>query len=692
MASTFFVQKIPPGKPFVIGRGAGVDFELKDASVSRRHAEIEKRGGDWIFTNLSETSGTLCRGRGVSKKVIDDGDVFFLGLQQLRFSIKDGELFISHVRSVEDVPAIPLSETSSVRLGRGDDDSPGAIQHPACPRFLGTASLEGTRLKLSLARRTFRKTLYLENGETLRLPWCLLEFREGNLFLHQKDSGYSLQVGEVSVELSQKEILQGIRFSLPAGKILSVIGQSGQGKSTLLELLAGKVRRSSGTVQLDGIDYDSKEIRREIAYLPQEPRLRNSLTVMETLRASARVTLPKDYTPAETDRRARKLLNLLHVADLENSRIATLSGGERRRVAIAAELMGAPGIILLDEPLSGLDPLNAKRLSTHLKELAAEGHTIVLTTHSYEALQVSDAVLLIHRGKMGFYGTPEDAFRYFNAETPEGILESLSEKTADNWKESGLGTAAPDSEPPKFLFPEIPRKNVFPHFFTILFKQWFRDRGKVSALILQPLVIGFLLSQIFSRNSSLWIVAFALILSANWFALSLSVREIIQEKDLLLDEFRKGVPPAAVILSKWIFTATFAFLETALVYACIARSVSVPPSAGLFFALFETVVPASAAGLLLSALSKNPGQANAFLPLIILPQIALSGALVPFDSTTPAARILSKCIWTSYNQSALQDVFTGQVPAVSDWICPAAIAILIYIVTVISQELMKRAK
>lgn len=693
MASTFFVQKISADAPFLIGRGKDVDFELKDASVSRHHAKIECRDGHWIFTNLSQTSGTLFDGKNIDEKEICHGDVFLLGLQQIRFSLKQRELSLSHVRSVEDVPAIPLSEDTSVLLRRGtNDDEAGTILHPACPKVLAQAKLEGKRLKLVFIHQRLHKTQYLENHETLKLPWCLLEFRDGNLFVHQKDIGFSLVVKDISVKLSRKEILHAIRFSLSAGKILSIIGMSGQGKSTFLELLAGKVRKASGSILLDGIDYEQGNVRREIAYLPQEPLLRDSLTVLETLRLAARISLPKDYSAEETDARARELLNLLHITELESSRISVLSGGERRRVAIASQLMGAPGLILLDEPLSGLDPLNAKRLCAHLKILAAKGHTVILTTHSYEALQVSDEVLLIHQGKMGFYGTPKDAFRFFNAEDPEGILETLSDNTVNNWIESGLGNAIEEPEVTRSFFPQLLRKNMFFYFFSLLWKQWIRDRGKACSLLLQPLIIGFLLSQIFSSTSSLWVAAFALVLCANWFALSLSVREIVQEKALLLDEFRKGTSPLSVISAKLIFTASFAMLETFITYALFAENIGVYPTPELLISLWMTVVPASAAGLLLSTFARNPGQANAFLPLIILPQIALSGALVPKDQVTSFAQILSNAIWTSYNQSSLQNVFTGLEPALLDWCIPLGIAFIIYIVVIFALETMKKAK
>ena len=159
MASTFFVQKISADAPFLIGRGKDVDFELKDASVSRHHAKIECRDGHWIFTNLSQTSGTLFDGKNIDEKEICHGDVFLLGLQQIRFSLKQRELSLSHVRSVEDVPAIPLSKDTSVLLRRGtNDDEAGTILHPACPKVLAQAKLEGKRLKLVFIHQRLHKT------------------------------------------------------------------------------------------------------------------------------------------------------------------------------------------------------------------------------------------------------------------------------------------------------------------------------------------------------------------------------------------------------------------------------------------------------------------------------------------------------------------------------------------------------
>ena len=252
--------------------------------------------------------------------------------------------------------------------------------------------------------------------------------------------------------------------------------------------------------------------------------------------------------------------------------------------------MGNPGLIILDEPLSGLDPYNSKILCTHLKQLAFLGHTVILTTHSYEALEIANKVLVLHQGEQAFYGSPEEAYRFFESDDPEKILANLNDETATQWKtlfnsraiptgnssETAYGTTnalAPETAVPCY-FPKVKHPPVLFYKMGLTAKQWFRDKGKFLTLLLQPLVIGFLFSQIFSELSSLWIVAFALILCANWLALSLSIREIVQEKEILQAEFRKGIAILPTLIAKATIPTLVAFLQTIVVYAFIHFRIS----------------------------------------------------------------------------------------------------------------------
>ena len=178
-----------------------------------------------------------------------------------------------------------------------------------------------------------------------------------------------------------------------------------------------------------------------------------------------------------------------------------------------------------------------------MKQLAFLGHTIILTTHSYEALQIANKVLVLHQGEEAFYGTVQNAYAYFNTNDPQALLTSITTSNAAQWRASRVAScdASQAAENAvraskrefKYFFERTKLPRNFAYTVRITAKQWFRDKGRIAALFLQPVIIGFLLSQIFSDQSSLWTVAFAIILCANWFALSLSIREIVQDEEQL---------------------------------------------------------------------------------------------------------------------------------------------------------------
>ena len=539
------------------------------------------------------------------------------------------------------------------------------------------------------------KKVLLENGDTVRIEQGEITFKDGRLMVAKANCGFDVCVRNLDVYAGKKKLLHDINFELPAGEILAIIGQSGQGKSTLLHLLEGMLSKGKESeVRIGGVDYRQKDIREHIAFMAQDPALRRDLTVEETILHGARITMDKREFAATARERFESFTELFGLSDRKNHRVQTLSGGELRRTALAAELMSNPGLIVLDEPLSGLDPYNTKILCSHLKQLAFIGHTIILTTHSYEALDIANKVLVLHKGGQGFYGTPQEAFRYFRSDNPAAILSNLDDDTAVRWKSAAeANTFIGEKKYTDILFKKIHRKNSFLYGVSLSLKQCFRDRGKVIALFLQPIIIGFLFSQIFSPLSSLWIVAFALILCANWFALSLSIREIVQEKSILRNEFRKGQKILPVLASKSLLPVIAAFVQTLVVYAFVAFRMSLHSSpAALATAFACTVLPAVAIGLFVSSLSRNSGQANAFLPLLIIPQVALAGALVPLDQMQQIGKALSTIIWSRYNQKALLDTLQERQGDMVDSLCALALAIGFYIFTAIVLFRSKKAK
>ncbi|MCF0215843.1 MAG: ATP-binding cassette domain-containing protein [Fibrobacteraceae bacterium] len=679
-------------KTFTIGRKEENDLCFKDMLVSRHHAVIEYVAGKfdakgfWVLKSLTQNSVTFLNKEIALEAKLSDEDIISIGPHQLRVTLKDDHLTLLVVDQKEngqsvalnrDWTTVPLSEdgfdfaTSKARWVNGGAE----IQFPS---------------KVVDQRGRSCSKICLKEGEIARLPWREFALENGAVLSRKAPLGFNVNVYNLEVFARKKQLLKDINFDLKAGEILAIIGRSGQGKSSLLKLFAGEYSCSKDSVvTIGGLNYKDKRIREKIAILEQDPPLRQDLTVEETLLHSAYVTMEKK----DARQRLEKFCELFGLSERKRHKIKTLSGGEMRRTALASSLMGSPGLILLDEPLSGLDPYNSKILCTHLKQLSFLGHTIILTTHSYEALHIANKVLVIHQGEQAFFGTPQGAYQYFNTKDPEIILSGLTDETATQWRATGARTGLPSNQYNYLFFPKIHRNSLFAHYTLIALKQWSRDKGKISALVFQPIVIGFLFSQIFSAKSSLWTIAFALILCANWYALSQSIREIVQEKNILRGELRKGQGVLPVLSSKLLLATLASLVQILATYAILSTRLTLsPPLTHISLVFLLCVLPAVGIGLLVSSLSKNAGQANAFLPLLIIPQVALAGALVPLDQMQPIGNALSTLIWSRYNQSSLLNLFLQNPDSPSNTIWALALASTFYIITAIILYGFKKAK
>ena len=692
MTEAFQIAYPDPEVPFTIGRKQENSLCIQDMLVSRQHAVIENREGKWFLKSLTQNSITELNDAPVVDEVqINDGDVIHIGPHQLRAIMKDGQLSLI-VLELNDIPlqAQLSANWETVPLGESENrfEKTKVRTVDGCGELMLPHSVtdeNGKRLR----------RLTLKNGEHVRFPWSDISYRDGILYSQKAPVGYDVHVKDLEVRAGKKTLLKDVNFDLPAGEILAVIGQSGQGKSTLLRLLEGLHHAQKGSeVRIGGLDYRNKDVRRRIAILSQDPELRKDLTVRETLVNGARVSMDKKDFREKAQGRLEKFAELFGLSARLDNRVATLSGGEARRAALAQELMGTPGLILLDEPLSGLDPYNSKILCNHLKQLAFLGHTVILTTHSYEALKIANKVLLLHRGRQGFFGTTQGAFQFFGTTDAETILNSLDDETNTRWETSGTKlSSAEATHYSHYYFPRTKRPAAFLYTLGLSARQWARDKGKLAALLLQPVIIGFLLSQIFSKQTPLGIAAFALILCANWFALSLSIREIVQEKKILVNEFRKGTGIFAVVSAKMGMPLLASFLQIAVTYACCAHRLSAQPSIALVAAAFAcTLAPAVAIGIMVSSIARNAGQANAFLPLLIIPQVALAGALVPLDQMQQVGRALSAIIWSRYNQASLLNVFLERKDDIMNIVAPLALAAGFYIIAILILTYSKRAK
>ena len=185
---------------------------------------------------------------------------------------------------------------------------------------------------------------------------------------------------DVSVTLAGRRLLAPTSLEVKRGELVALIGPSGSGKSTLLRVLAGVIAPTSGEVRLGGDPVIMRS--REVGYLPEGDVLHEQLTAYEALRFTGALRLPHGTPPEEIEQRVRAVLEELRLTARADTPIASLSAGERGRVACASELIGDPTMLLLDEPAAGLDPGLERQLMVIVRRLADEGRGVLVVTHA----------------------------------------------------------------------------------------------------------------------------------------------------------------------------------------------------------------------------------------------------------------------------------------------------------------------
>jgi ABC-type multidrug transport system ATPase subunit len=490
---------------------------------------------------------------------------------------------------------------------------------------------------------------------------CRLQDGSLELFAQQGEIGFDV-VGLV-VKAGNKTLLQDVSFSLPKRSLLAAVGPSGAGKSTLLGALNGLRPAHEGHVYYGGRDlylaYD--ELRHRIGYVPQDDILHPTLTVRRALTYAAELRFGPDVSRVERDRRVDEVmeeLELVERADLQTNR---LSGGQRKRVSIAMELLTRPNILFLDEPTSGLDPGMEKHVMELLRQLANGDRTVIVVTHSVQSLHVCDRLLfLAHGGQVAFYGPPQEALGFFDHDNFADVFADLQNTELDNWRqklsEKGIyeryirrplaerkiqsqGIQASESEggvKPQKRWRQF--KTLTRRYLELI------ASDPVNLLLLScqaPLLAvivllatgssGFDTSNSSALNTAL-LSALLIAVSATYLGASNSIREIVKELPLYSRERAVGLSIASYIASKVAVLSVITIIQ-GIVLVMIGTIRQGGPSGGvvvpwlrleLIVAVALTGMGAMGIGLVISALVSKADKALTLLPLVLVPQLILA--------------------------------------------------------------------
>jgi len=249
-----------------------------------------------------------------------------------------------------------------------------------------------------------------------------------------------ISVIEVVKSFGDKRVLDGINLEVMPGESVVVVGGSGAGKTVLIKHMIGLLQPDSGRVVMDGVDLATAspqaalEVRKRCGMSFQEGALFDSMTVFDNVAFPIR-RHRRDVGPPAVAARVRECLGLVRLAGIEGKMPAELSGGMRRRVGFARAIALEPGILLFDEPTTGLDPINTAAIATVINRLRRElSVTVVTITHDLSlAFRVADRIAMIRRGRIVAFGEPE-AFRaspdpyvqaFLNGEVPQDEEEVL---------------------------------------------------------------------------------------------------------------------------------------------------------------------------------------------------------------------------------------------------------------------------
>ncbi|GAA1764272.1 hypothetical protein GCM10009681_39190 [Luedemannella helvata] len=245
----------------------------------------------------------------------------------------------------------------------------------------------------------------------------------------------SLAAQDLTVQVGKTVLLDDVSFTLRQGALLAVVGPSGCGKSTLVKAVTGLRPATLGQVQYDGRDlYDNyAELRYRIGMVPQDDVLHRQLTVRRALRYAAALRFADDVPRRERWKRVDEVIHTLDLDGRAKQRIDTLSGGQRKRVSVALELLTEPSLLFLDEPTSGLDPSLDKEVMQELRELADRGRTVVVVTHNVLHLDLCDRVLVMCLGgRMGYFGPPSELLSFFQAKDYADVFTKVTDE-GEKW-------------------------------------------------------------------------------------------------------------------------------------------------------------------------------------------------------------------------------------------------------------------
>jgi ABC-type multidrug transport system ATPase subunit len=660
------------GRELSIGRDSACDINLSGVGVSRRHAIVRCDATRPLLTDSGSTCGTSLDGAPVTEAVLRSDSALTIGVNVLRVYIDATSISFTPLNSGGGDSAFGGgAEGGAITIGR-DTANDICLPHPMVSRFHAVVKSGAGGLAivdLGSANSTYVNgrpvgTRALREGDVVHIGPFRFYVTGGEFHRADDISKIRLEARALGVRLGGKRLLDDVNIAIEPGDFVALLGPSGAGKSTLCKVLSGQLAPTSGRLFMNGFPAAkfSAVFARGMGYVSQQILLRPELTVWETLSDQSLLRLPGDSTEEERRCRATEVLELMELTNRHDTRVSNLSGGEARRLHVGVELLASPSVVILDEPLAGLDPGLIGKFMQIFRRICDKGHTLILITHTLERLELCDRLVYIQAGKMLFSGAPGEICGHFGASS---IAQVYERSDAGAFGPGGGPAAGATTEPVHAAAApgqDLPRREwaaALRHpLRTLLFfsrqsaalaarysKVYIRDRRNMLLLMAQTPLITLLLGFVYKMSALQFPISFYFCLAVTgiWVGGLDAVREVAAELPLLAREAKCGMNRWAYIIARLAVAAALSGAQALLFMASVAVVFkNMDFSFRLLALLFTALISGNLLGLAVSACSGGVGRAISTLPIVLIPQIFFSGILVMFEQMAELGRQISR--------------------------------------------------
>ncbi|MGY8917845.1 MAG: FHA domain-containing protein, partial [Flavobacteriales bacterium] len=657
----------------VVGKGPEANVKLENDRISRNHLQlVYNTEGSLHVTDLGSTNGTFLNGF----KLNPGEDKLLKPKDKLQLAGVNGILILIE-RARKDIVSSDqtdifdkLRSKKQVTIGRNSDcdivlDSETVSRYHATIRDIGNGiftikdlgSRNGTFINGSKAKGIVKISL----SDKIYIGKHQLSLK-GKV----KDLSEELAITAIGIEKTYSNGVKALKkmdLSIPSKSLLAVMGPSGCGKSTLLKALNGDTPASRGRVLLFGQELLSNYdyLKTQIGYVPQDDIVHQQLTVEQCMYFTAKIRLDNPLD-SKIDKKINAILSDLNISHIKHNLISEISGGQRKRVSIAVELLTEPLILFLDEPTSPLDPQTVEDFLMILKKLSDKGTTVVMVTHKPEDLEYMDEVIFMAEGgNITYYGDSKKYKQYFKVETAVAVFAQISGKTASNWISKYLNPRPLSITTSQPIDVKSNSNTSALDQYYWLTKRYFRiktnDTINSTIMLIQAPIIAVLICFIFNEISSG--VLFMIAISAIWLGTQNAAREIVSEQAIYKRERMFNLDILPYLLSKITVLSSFSIIQSFLFVLILSVGYSdnmldLNDPLRIFVWMSFLSIASTFLGLLLSSIVNTTEKAMTIVPLILIPQIMLAGLIAKVSS--PLVEVLSYLTLSRWGVEGFNDI------------------------------------